>query len=446
MSFGAASSAMIFIFISMGATIISVYLITYAAHCFLTVLVGTAAGSDSIQWPDEPFLDWWWKAFYLLWLLSLWLLVVAFLVLFVLPNFFPNMSDELSLALIAGLIWLFYPVSLMSALASDNRWLWVLHGELLRRLGHHLPSYVVVSAVSAVLTFGWMALALYSIYIGPLWFLLASAPLGAAVWLINARLVGRLGWLISHRTEALPETAPAKKKKKKRTLEPALESHDPWNTSESPPPPDAIQDMNRPEPEPQPEPNPEEMEDEWGPPKPYRVSAKQPVAAPSPPTKHSPRPEDEEEEEEPEDEWGPPKPYRVSTKPPVAAPSPPTKPSPRPIDALDDDDVYDLLPVEKSGEPLPIPLDGYIPIGTELPPKPPSGEGPMNNSGMESIERRLAKGREDLKPPRYPLWSGVFTFPWYQDSLRPWAYLTFLGLVLGFLLHWQMLMWPFGRE
>jgi hypothetical protein len=116
------------------------------------------------------------------------------------------------------------------------------------------------------------------------------------------------------------------------------------------------------------------------------------------------------------------------------------------VDDEDEDGVYGLLPAEKSTEPLPLPLDGYLPIGTEPPAKPPPGEATRDYSGMETIERRLPRGRENMVPPRVPLWSGVYTFPWYQESLRPWAYLTFLGLVLGFLLHWQMLMWPFGRE
>ncbi len=70
----------------------------------------------------------------------------------------------------------------------------------------------------------------------------------------------------------------------------------------------------------------------------------------------------------------------------------------------------------------------------------------MNNSGMGSLEKRLRERRPEPPPPRFPLLGGVYTFPWYRESLRPWLYLTLLGLVLGGLLRLQALTWPFGSN
>jgi hypothetical protein len=233
--------------------------------------------------------------------------------------------------------------------------------------------------------------------------LLLAAPAGAAMLLINARLLGRLAWLVATRTPDPPDKARKKKKNQPRPAGVALEAHDPWEAADIEVPADAIQDFDRPEPPP--EASPEELEDEWG----------------------------------------PPKPYGLSNKPPTAAP-PPKKTSPRPVDALPPDEVYGLLPEEEAAEPAPLPSDGYTAAGTRLPPRPPRAEEPANNCGTDFVQERLVKGRDNLKPPRFALFSGVYTFPWYQDSIRPWIYLTLFGLVLGFLLHWQYLMWPFGNE
>jgi hypothetical protein len=227
------------------------------------------------------------------------------------------------------------------------------------------------------------------------------------VLLINARLLGRIGWLLSFHTPDPPEKQEPKKKTLRRAAGVAVDTSDPWGDDEPEVPPDAIQDLDRPVPPPEPE--------------------------------HESMPE------ELEDEWGPPKPYRLSDKPPTAIPLPP-KPARRPDPDEEADGIYGMLPVAVPVEPIPIPIDGHTPIGTPPPPKPPPGEGPLEYSGMDSLEERLAKGRENLAPPRFSLFSGVYTYPWYREALAPWLYLTLLGLLLGLSLHWQFLLWPFGRD
>src|SRR5205823_10246025 len=71
-------SAFLFVPLLAAAAVIGGVVFAYAAHCFLTVLEQTAAGNDEVTWPDEPYVDWLWKAAYMLWLSSLWLAPVVF--------------------------------------------------------------------------------------------------------------------------------------------------------------------------------------------------------------------------------------------------------------------------------------------------------------------------------------------------------------------------------
>src|SRR5437762_2327362 len=49
--------------------IITLYLAVYFAHCFLVVVIDSAAGIDEIRWPSESFSDWFTKPIYVLWVL-----------------------------------------------------------------------------------------------------------------------------------------------------------------------------------------------------------------------------------------------------------------------------------------------------------------------------------------------------------------------------------------
>src|SRR4051812_25826992 len=69
---GAAGGALIFFMLLIGGVITGLYAGAYAAHVFLVTVDGTASGYDEVTWPDEPYYDWVWKLFYLVWLVALW--------------------------------------------------------------------------------------------------------------------------------------------------------------------------------------------------------------------------------------------------------------------------------------------------------------------------------------------------------------------------------------
>src|SRR6516162_9905967 len=128
----------IFLFVSIAVLLVGIYMLIYAAHCFLSVLVGTASGGDEIGWPDDVIVDWLWKSVYLTWLFSVWAVPSFFLVV----SFGPDMGPGLTAGLVVGLAWLCYPISLLSAQSSENPWTALVSPEVLRRLGYHVPAYV----------------------------------------------------------------------------------------------------------------------------------------------------------------------------------------------------------------------------------------------------------------------------------------------------------------
>src|SRR5581483_301346 len=58
---GAVGNGLMFFFSAVGAMVVGLWVLSYAAHSFLVVLEGTAAGDDEPRWPDEPMFDWVWK-------------------------------------------------------------------------------------------------------------------------------------------------------------------------------------------------------------------------------------------------------------------------------------------------------------------------------------------------------------------------------------------------
>src|SRR5260370_22686273 len=68
---GPFSNALLFLLTLAWAVTVGSFVLTYASHCFLTIVEDTAAGNDEVHWPDEPPTDWLGKPFFLLWLLVL---------------------------------------------------------------------------------------------------------------------------------------------------------------------------------------------------------------------------------------------------------------------------------------------------------------------------------------------------------------------------------------
>jgi hypothetical protein len=199
------------------------------------------SGIDRVEWPDEPFYDWAVQSLALLGLAALVLVPVGLLSRALAADLLPG-QGALRFAVLAGpALWLLLPVGLLSSLASPSRWQ-VVSGGVLVRLFRLLPSAVLFYVLSAAVLAAAVGLAGVAI-LSPHWYILPiAAVLGPALWLIHARLVGQLGWLV-HRTEERP--APAAPRKagarpgKKRPRRRRAEVTDPWAIPEEEDPPRA---------------------------------------------------------------------------------------------------------------------------------------------------------------------------------------------------------------
>jgi hypothetical protein len=225
MEMGTIPSTIFFVMALVSSTILGAFVLAYAAHCFLVVMEGTSAGMDDIPWPDDPFLDWLWMPIYLLCLLAFWALVAGLGLYLIDPDRLWTLPGLAGVAFVA--LWLGFPISLYSSLGARSL-LSLLYLPLLRRLvrrlGHLLALYLLTLPVLAVAC-GLVYQALTSDW----WWLLPAAVLAPMAMFIHARLLGRLGWLISYRT-------PLKKKKTRKAANPLkklkVEVVDPWSFPE----------------------------------------------------------------------------------------------------------------------------------------------------------------------------------------------------------------------
>src|SRR5262249_54570881 len=154
-------------------TLVGFYVSSYAARCFLLVVEETAAGNDEVLWTHEPIVDWFWKFFYVLWLIAFWLVPAWFLVIVL------KMPALSFLVIAVGLVWLFFPVSLLSSLSANSPWV-VLRPALLGRTVQRLGSVVAFYASTALLLAGIAGLCCIVLTLSWMFLLLPVAALAGA--------------------------------------------------------------------------------------------------------------------------------------------------------------------------------------------------------------------------------------------------------------------------
>lgn len=343
---GNAGPVIIFVCLMVVLVYIGTYFLCYAAHCYFVTVQGTVAGLDRVEWPDEPVVDWLLQAISLLGLMSIWLVPVGFAANALRNDWLVGHGGLRVVLLAVPGFWLIFPVSLLSSLASQSRWQFV-NGRVLAGLGRLLPALVVFYACTSVLVAvvaALVALALFS----PVWYVLPLAAVaGTAGWLIHARLVGRLGWLLQEKLDPVPTSTP-KKAGKRRKRSSGVEVQDPWA--------------------------------------------------------------DPEPAEEPAGPLG----YQVVEKPVPKAPRPAyMDPEPDPYVMASEPEAVQAAPKLALNEAQ---VERELELRTRTPPNP---------------------------PPRYPLFSGVYTFPAYRTTLRAWVWLAFWGLWAGTVARMVFLLFPF---
>jgi hypothetical protein len=387
---GAVGNAIIFFFSLIGLVVCMLYFLGYAANCLLVVLQGTSSGQDEVTWADEPVFDWLPRALHIV-AVGLILLAPAGIVARSLRhNFLPD-QPLLRFALLAGpLFWLGFPICVLSALAGLERWVivrWRVIANLLRMFFSTLAFYFLTALILIAVGFSWYGALLVQPFLLPV----ACLATGAGV-LIYSRLLGRIGWLIAQREPVKPErSSPSQGPRAKGKSKPPgqrrrkgplreVQVEDPWAVPES----ESI-------PEPPPGRRPSYL------PPPVHEQERYGVAdedAPRP----GPRPKRRGrfEPETPYDVEA----YQVGPEPPVrppiiAPPDPPSSPSTEP-----DEDAEE---------------------------KPASGR-------ISAYDRRLLEPTAPPYEPPIPLFSGVWTFPFYSTCHAPWFRLALWSFLAGLMM------------
>jgi len=351
---GAAGNAILFIFSLIGLVIMTVYALAWAGHCYLVVVQGTAAGSDRVGWPDEPIFDWIVRGLFPTSLVVVLLGGAAILARALGPSFLPNQPELRFLLLAVPMVWLLFPVAMLSSLAS-NAGFSIFSFRLLWRLvqlGPALPLFYLVTAVlvpaaAALLSVGLLTRA---------WYVLPIAVVFAgAVLLLHARFLGRIGWMLSQLDFRSRKKAPRQKDQEDESPRP-LHVNDPWA---------------------EPEPNP--------------------LLAPEPA----------------------PGGYRV-VEIEEETPLPKTA---KPADPYERDDQ----PYALADEPLP---------------EKPAPEMPPVDEESVKRELRLRERIPEDPPPARPLLDGLWTFPFYESTLKAWFWLGLSGLAMGVFARAALAFWP----
>jgi hypothetical protein len=217
--------AIFFVLTLVVTMVVGTFVFAYAAHCFFTVVEQTAAGNDEVDWPNVPYVDWLWEVVYILWLAALWMAPFAFTA--------NSRAGTAGLIVSAALVWLFFPISLLSSMSASTRWALVSPALLRRLLGQRFGSLLLFYLHSGPVLAAAVVLVYLSFFRGgglPMLFVTAAGL--AAALLIYARLIGRLAHLISHTRD------PVRRSVRRTARQPAhvrAASHDPWDHEENRP-------------------------------------------------------------------------------------------------------------------------------------------------------------------------------------------------------------------
>ncbi|HKB00747.1 MAG TPA: hypothetical protein VKD90_00945 [Gemmataceae bacterium] len=226
-------TAFLFLPLLAATWIVGLVVVAHAAHYFLTVVESSATGTarnltwkarpfrewirDGINWPDEGFIDYFAKAVYFVYLVLIWggpTVVIGRLTVG---------GDSPWATVIAGAaFWLLFPIGLLSSLASESRWT-PFRPELLmsfaRRPGKTLGFYLLSAPILAVLSVTFHLILLQSDRVSTTW-AIALSPVAVLLFFVYARLLGRLGLVVTYtRTqseEKEPKPTPRRKKKRQK--------------------------------------------------------------------------------------------------------------------------------------------------------------------------------------------------------------------------------------
>lgn len=392
MDVAAAGRLIIFFSLMVAQILVGGLILAYAGYSFLHVLISTAAGNDAVAWPGDPFFDWLFKGWYLIWIAAL-SVMPGFLI--ITASGIPPHDAGWGIALASSACFLF-PVFLLSSLSGSSR-IHILRGQILAGIGRRFGLTLLFYVFTALILVSCAAFAWYALFKADIWvvpFAMVSLALGLFLY---ARLLGRLGQAITEE--------PASKKSAKSSRSRAASAEDSFNP--------------------------------WGVPPIPLPHAEETRARPAVKKKRAKKPSSNAI-----DPWAIPE-----TEPEV---------KPRPSRGVPEDPLgpaegsYDLQPRKKKGSPVPQEgksrpnidesdtfrvSDADLPAMASPKPAPALAE-------VSSYEAALAAPRQRPEMPANPMMNGVFSFPFYPTSLGPLGTIA-LGLcAMGLIARAQIAVFP----
>ena len=394
MDIGAAGSLIIFFSLMVAQILVGGLFLTYAAYSFLHVLVSTAAGNDEVIWPGDPMFDWFFKGWYLGWIVVLSVLPGLLIVSFA---HIPPKSPGWALSL-AGSLCVLFPIFLLSSLSGASR-MYVFRGQILAGMSKHFGLVLVFYFVSALVVVGSVTFVWYSLVSGDLLLVPVAMACMAIGLVIYARLLGRLGHAVTEE--------PARKKSGK---------------------------SGRPRPE-----SAKKTSDRWG--KPVIPLAEDLVLKPRAGEKKK-----RTKKVKAVDPWAVPdleplaRPHQWAAPPTVRHDDDPLGPA---VGGYDVQSAAREEPLAKQQSPAGSIGDesaGYELTRDDAPLPKRQPEPALAEVSKYELALASAKQRPDL--PANPMMSGVLSFPFYPTSLGPTGTIA-LGLVLmGLIARAQMALFP----
>src|SRR5262249_20823048 len=275
--------------------------------------------------------------------------------------------------------WLVLPFVFLSSFSAHSRWV-VFRATTLRQMLHKLPAVLAFYFLAAFVV--GAALAATGVFVmRPMfvWIPVFAIACATAI-LVHARLLGRLGGQIV-RVQLKQAPPPPRKRKRRR---PTPENPDAWDIP--------VAKRNR------------------------KLREAKPVI-------HLPFD-------------GAVEPYLLTEN---AAPAAVPQPRPKPFE--EPGDPYEMVAETEPPKKVEPPLDGWLPIGVEPPPRLP-GE-PKQPISPDELEMQILLNRQQ-KPINFSLVRGVFSFPWYPTTRVPWLRLCFGFAVMGLFVVFMASLFPRG--
>jgi hypothetical protein len=390
MDVGAAGALIVFFAVLIATALLAILVLAYSGYSFLVTFINTTAGSDEIRWPGDPLVDWVFKGWYLAWLAVVW----AAPALLVTSLFTP--PPWVYVLVVGAVVWLLFPITLLSSLSAGSL-LVILRPIIIKLWLRHLGMAMAFYFVSGILLAICGGLFYYGV-VNRFVVLPVAAILGAFSMLVYARLLGRVGWIITWE-----DPATKRKKEKRPALAEGSQTFDPWAGP-------------------------------WAKPKPA-------VETPRPNPKSPPRPAKKKKSRtKPQgyDPWAPPPREPPTRKAKPAHPETVHHPAEEAYELKAEEPSRPLPTFSTPAEPAETASYRVKPLGTEPPPPVPQPALPA----VSQLELELAASRRHAPPPPRPLWTGVYSFPFYTTSLGALSTLALGFLGAAGLLHVLLIVWP----